>query len=175
MSAHLLFTYLVFCAVPPKKTQFLLSRVGKINPALKSINLMIMKSYFYTATSIQLFNASLKKGAFSGVRASCFFVLMLLGGTVWGQTNPAAQALPYTQNFSGLLASSTTYPTGWQGWQLGTGASGVFRTNAPTGDLALNGNSTASTTAGGVHNYNGKIGILQSGSNDPSLAFAINR
>ncbi|MCB0535365.1 MAG: hypothetical protein KDD14_24370, partial [Saprospiraceae bacterium] len=133
-----------------------------------------MKSYFYTATSIQLFNASLKKGAFSGVRASCFFVLMLLGGTVWGQTNPAAQALPYTQNFSGLLASSTTYPTGWQGWQLGTGASGVFRTNAPTGDLALNGNSTASTTAGGVHNYNGKIGILQSGSNDPSLAFAIN-
>lgn len=90
------------------------------------------------------------------------------------QTAPVAQALPYTQDFSSLLSTSTTYPAGWQGWTLAAASSGSFRTTAPTGNSNLTASSTAATTAGGVHNYNGKIGILASGSIDPSLCLAIN-
>lgn len=92
----------------------------------------------------------------------------------FGQTAPTAQSLPYSQDFSSLAHSSSTYPAGWQGWNVGTAMSSSFRTNAPTGDRALTGSSSASTTSGGVHNYNGKIGMLGSGSVDPSIALAIN-
>ena len=93
-------------------------------------------------------------------------------------TDPTPQPIPYSQDFSALPpggAGSTTYPTGWQGWQLSTsGSSTSFRTSTATGDLPLNAGSSASTATGGVHNYNGKIGILATGSSDPSLALSIN-
>jgi hypothetical protein len=102
-------------------------------------------------------------------------LLMILSNWSFGQTDPAAQSLPYTQDFSGLAAASTTYPAGWQGWQLsGSGASASFRTNAPTADINLTASSTASINTAGVHNYNGKIGILQTGASDPSICLAIN-
>jgi hypothetical protein len=98
--------------------------------------------------------------------------------TAFTDTDPTPQTIPYSQDFSALPHSgtgSTTYPAGWQGWQLSTsGSSTSFRTSAATGDLPLNPGSSASTTTGGVHNYNGKIGILATGSSDPSLALAIN-
>lgn len=106
------------------------------------------------------------------------FLLLIAALTIsfngLSQTAPTAQSLPYSQDFSSLAHSSTTYPAGWQGWNVGTTISSVFRTNAPTGDRALTASSSASTTSGGVHNYNGKIGMLGSGSVDPSIALAIN-
>src|ERR1035437_8059572 len=93
---------------------------------------------------------------------------------LFAQTVPSAQSLIYSQDFSSLSSSSSTYTTGFQGWAVGTSSSSNFRTVAPTGDQALNASSSASTTSGGVHNYNGKIGILASGSVDPSLAFVVN-
>src|ERR1035437_1509135 len=93
---------------------------------------------------------------------------------LFAQTVPSAQSLIYSQDFSSLSSSSTTYTTGFQGWAVGSSSSSSFRTTAPTGDQALNGSSSASTTTGGVHNYNGKIGILASGSVDPSIAFVVN-
>ena len=113
------------------------------------------------------------------------FILAAKGGssgwtaqTAFTDSDPAPQPIPYSQNFSALPpggAGSTTYPPGWQGWQLSTsGSSTSFRTSAATADLPLNASSSASTTTGGVHNYNGKIGILATGSSDPSLALAIN-
>jgi len=91
------------------------------------------------------------------------------------QTVPAAQSIPYSQDFSTLVASSSVYPAGWQGWQLNaTGPTTFFRTTAPTANLNLTAGSTAATTAGGVHNYNGKIGILSSGTNDPALGLVVN-
>jgi hypothetical protein len=91
------------------------------------------------------------------------------------QSTPAVQNLPYAQDFSSLPSTSTTYPAGWQGWQLSTGgSSNSFRTTAPSSDLALTASSSASTVTGGVHNFNGKIGILASSSSDPSLCLAIN-
>ena len=101
--------------------------------------------------------------------------LSLVCFKIAGQTNPTAQTLPFSQNFSGLLASSSTYPAGFQGWQLSTtGASSSFRTNAASADLNLTASSTAATTVAGVHNLNGKIGILQTGGSDPSICLAIN-
>jgi hypothetical protein len=68
---------------------------------------------------------------------------------------------------------SAVYLAGWQGWTIGSSSGGTFRTTAPTADASLSAGSSASTTAGGVHNYNQKIGFLASSSTDPSLVLAI--
>ena len=103
------------------------------------------------------------------------FLLFSLGIKSFGQTNPVAQPLPYSQNFSTLMSNSTSYPSGWQGWNLSVaGSSSAFRTTAPISDLALNASSTALTSAEGVHNYNGKIGLLAGTTSDPALCLSIN-
>lgn len=106
---------------------------------------------------------------------SYLFILLLLQIQVSAQTVPAAQSLPYTQDFAALASTSTVYPAGWQGWQLSaTGPLTSFRTTGATGDLALQASSTALTTTGGVHNYNGKLGTLASGTADPALGLVVN-
>lgn len=101
-----------------------------------------------------------------------FFSVFSLSGLA--QTNPTPQSLPYFQDFSSLAHSSNTYPTGWQGWQLATSPLSSFRTTAPTADRDLIASSSAGTTQGNIHNYNGKIGFLNTGSLDLSVCFAIN-
>jgi len=90
------------------------------------------------------------------------------------QTNPAAQAVPYNQDFSGLAHTSTTYPAGWQGWTISTLPGATFNTAGPTADRALVASSTAAINSGNVHNYNGKIGYLNNASLDLTLVLAIN-
>lgn len=107
-------------------------------------------------------------------RLLSLFIACLLGYNASGQTTPTAQSLPYSQDFSSLAHSSTTYPDGWQGWQFSSGIGSSFVTSAPTDNRAMLASSSASTTSGGVHNYNGKIGILGSGTVNPTLALAIN-
>ena len=89
------------------------------------------------------------------------------------QTNPTPQSLPYSQDFSGLLHTSTTYPAGLQGWKISGASTTSIITTGPTADHTLTANASASTTAGGVNNYNGKIGFLASGSTNPGLALSI--
>lgn len=91
----------------------------------------------------------------------------------FAQTQPVPQPLPYQQNFDALSSASTTYPDGWQGWTLSGSPSGGFNTATPSADKAL-ATGTASSTANGVYNYNGKLGFLNSGSVDNSVALAIN-
>ena len=100
--------------------------------------------------------------------ASLFFVIISVA-----QTNPAAQSLPYSQNFSSLTAAVTTYPAGWQGWTVSTVPGSVFNTAAPTADRPL-ATGTASSTAGNVYNYVEKIGFLNTGSLDLSIVLALN-
>lgn len=91
------------------------------------------------------------------------------------QTNPAPQPLPYQQDFSALPPAGTTYPDGWQGWVMASSTSTQFRTTPPTGDKPLTASGSASSTAGAVYNYNGKLGVLNSGSSgDQGLVLAIN-
>jgi hypothetical protein len=109
--------------------------------------------------------------------ATVFFLLIctvVLCASAWGQTNPTAQSLPYSQDFSALAHTSTTYPSGWQGWTISTSPSSSFNTSAPTADRSLVASSTAATTSGNVHNYNGQIGFLNTGSLDLSVVVAIN-
>ncbi|MCW5920777.1 MAG: hypothetical protein KIS77_00390 [Saprospiraceae bacterium] len=134
-----------------------------------------MKNYLYSSISLQANTLTNKSSQAISWKALLFgFAALLIGKVAWAQTNPTAQSLPYTQNFTALAHSSSTYPAGWQGWEIGVSASGVFRTNAPIADANLLASSTAATATGGVHNYNGKIGILSSGSIDPSIVLAIN-
>lgn len=86
--------------------------------------------------------------------------------------NPAPQSLPYTQNFDALPGSSTAYPAGFQGWLVSATANTGTYSTALSGDKALVANSTAATNSGNIHNYNGKIGFLNTTSADFALGFA---
>ncbi|MFN0190288.1 MAG: hypothetical protein ACKVQV_16440 [Bacteroidia bacterium] len=101
-------------------------------------------------------------------------VALFIASNLQAQTIPSAQTIPYTQDFTSLVASSTTYPAGWQGWQLATSSSSSFRTTAATANSSLLASSTAATTTGGVHNYSGKLGILSSSSIDVALGLVVN-
>lgn len=100
--------------------------------------------------------------------------VMFLATGVFAQTNPTPQTIPYFEDFSGLTHASTTYPMGLQGWKVSSAATTVVITGGPTADHTLTANSSASSNAGGVHNYNGKIGTLASGSTNPGLVLALN-
>ena len=100
----------------------------------------------------------------------CFSGSLLAQGT-----SPVPQNIPYVQDFSTLPSSSTTYPPGFQGWTASVAPGSSYNTNANLGaDRALTANSAASTTSGNFHNYNGKIGFLNSGSLDLTIGLAIN-
>ena len=97
-----------------------------------------------------------------------------LSTTVFAQgTAPIAQELPFAQNFTALDAASTTYPAGFQGWTASTAPGSSFNTTATlVADRALVASSTAATSSGNFHNYNGKIGFLNTGSLDLTIGFA---
>ncbi len=101
-----------------------------------------------------------------------FFLLSTL--QISAQTNPSPQSLPYSQDFSSLLYASTTYPAGLQGWKISAAATTTIVTSGPTADHTLTASASASTTAGGVDNYNGKIGFLASTSTNPGIVLSIN-
>lgn len=103
-----------------------------------------------------------------------FFILIAYAFSMTAQSNPVEQNLTYSENFSALAATSTAYPAGIQGWKIGTSATGTVRLTAATADQSMFASGDASFSTGGIYNYNGKIGILSSGSIDPSLCFAIN-
>lgn len=101
----------------------------------------------------------------------CFFGCF--SGALFAQTMPTPKTLPYAQNFDGLAATATAFPDGFQGWTASTSPGSAFNTSAtPAADRALTASSTAATTSGNFHNYNGKIGFLNSGSLDLTIAFA---
>jgi trimeric autotransporter adhesin len=89
------------------------------------------------------------------------------------QTNPVAQSLPYTQDFSTLTSNATTYPAGFQGWTASIIPGSSYNTNATlAADKTLTPSVTASSTSGNVNNYDGKIGFQNTGSLDLTIGFA---
>ena len=94
--------------------------------------------------------------------------------TVFAQGSaPVAQDLPYTQDFSNLAATGTTYPAGFQGWTASITPGTAFNTSGTlVADRLLAAPSSASSTSGNVHNYNGKIGFLNTNSLDLTIGFA---
>jgi hypothetical protein len=93
---------------------------------------------------------------------------------IFAQTMPTPMpSLPYTEYFNSLITNPTDYPFGFQGWTASTSPGSAFNTNGTlVGDRSLIANSSASTNSGNIHNYNGKIGFLNTGSLDLTIGFA---
>lgn len=106
---------------------------------------------------------------------ACFTFLCCFSASVLAQgTSPAPQDLPFSQNFSALDVASTTYPAGFQGWTASIAPGNSYVTTGTLGaDRTLVANSTAATSSGNIHNYNGKIGFLNTGSLDLTIGLAI--
>lgn len=93
---------------------------------------------------------------------------VLLGGRAWGQTNPTAQSLPYSQSFG--TTTFTSMPTGMASWNGLDGDDVSTQTLAensvPVSNAALSA-ATATTTTGGTFGYstssNGRPYIQHSG------------
>lgn len=99
---------------------------------------------------------------------------LLFAISAFGQTNPAPQTVPYSQDFSSFNGSSTAYPAGWQGGIVSANTpSSTGRTGAPTADKTISG-GTASSTTNGIYDYNGKIGFLSNSSADNVIMLAVN-
>ncbi|HHV37178.1 MAG TPA: T9SS type A sorting domain-containing protein [Candidatus Cloacimonetes bacterium] len=88
-------------------------------------------------------------------------------------TNPEALTLPASYVFP-TDHESTTYPTGMVGWQIGTSCGSVYKICPPTNDKPLFKKGTGTSESFQVYNYKGKIGFLNTDSNDLSIAFAVN-
>ncbi len=92
----------------------------------------------------------------------------------WGQTNPQAQSLPYAQNFSTFTGSTTTYPIGWQGWDISGSLGTTYATSAPSANRNLTSATNTNGSSAGVFDIVGKLGILSTGSAIKSVVLAIN-
>ncbi len=108
------------------------------------------------------------------VRTLCVLSGMAWLGSVAHATEPVAQAIPYLWDFSTWESNSTNYPPGVIGWKIGSEASTSFILAPALSNALLIASSSASASSGGVHNYAGKFGLLDSGSGAYSLACAIN-
>ena len=114
------------------------------------------------------------KNIYSVSRLMAFLSFFYCSVSVFAQTSPAPRALPYTQNFDGLAASTASYPIGIQGWTASLSPAATFNTSGTPGpDRALIASSTALTSSGNFHNYDGKIGFLNTGSLDLTIVLAI--
>ncbi|MEI7946302.1 MAG: hypothetical protein WCJ02_06375 [bacterium] len=108
------------------------------------------------------------------LRTMCVLFGLAWLGSIVQATEPVAQEIPCTWDFSAWETSSTNYPPGVIGWKIGADASTQFILTPLVSDAHLIAPSSASDTSGGVHNYAGKLGMLDSGSGAYALACAIN-
>ncbi len=103
-------------------------------------------------------------------------VICLFSGysiSVFSQSNPTAQSLPFAQDFSSFTGFTSVYPDGIQGWNISGSTSTAFPTAAPSGNQNLS-MGTNSSTSSGVFDMIGKIGVLSTGTSLRSIALAIN-
>lgn len=107
------------------------------------------------------------------LRTMCVLLGLAWFGSMVQATEPVAQAIPCTWDFSTWAASSTNYPAGVVGWKIKKEASGEFCVAPALNDQSLIAPSNASKSTGGLHNYAGNLGILDTGSSAYALACAV--
>lgn len=93
---------------------------------------------------------------------------------IYSQTSPEAQQLPYSEDFSSLSYSSSSFPGGWQGWKINSAPTSLYSLNEANANTILRSNANANTATEGVLNYKEKIGFLTGTTSDYTLALAIN-
>lgn len=98
-----------------------------------------------------------------------FVFIMLLASSLLAQpVNPTPQPLPYSQDFSTLPHSSSTWPDGMAGWRIDSTPSTEYSIDPPTYNRNLTASGNASSYGSTTYNYNGKIGLL-----DPISGYCI--
>ncbi len=107
------------------------------------------------------------------LRTMCVLSGLAWLGSIAQTTEPVAQAIPCTWIFSTWEASSADYPAGIIGWKIGASASTQSILTPPMSDAPMIAPSSASEISGGVHNYAGTFGLLDSGSGAYALACAV--
>jgi len=88
-------------------------------------------------------------------------------------TEPLPQELPWFCDFSTWDATSTNTPPGVIGWKIGSASSSTFILKTATTNATIIAPSSASVNSGGLHNYEGKIGFLDTTSGAYALACAL--
>jgi hypothetical protein len=108
-------------------------------------------------------------------RTLCVLLGLILCTHALHGTEPVPQALPWSCDFSTWDETSTNYPPGVVGWQIGEASRSTFILTPATSDadLITPSPSTAKTTAGGLHNYDNKLGFLDTGSGAYAIACAV--
>jgi len=92
-----------------------------------------------------------------------FIFFMLLVSCLLAQlVNPAPQPLPYSQDFSSLLHSSSTWPDGMTGWRTTQTPSTEYCIDPPAYNKALTAYGYSDNPQATIYNYDGKIGLLDS-------------
>lgn len=104
---------------------------------------------------------------------SLIFTIFLSPSLLHSQSNPTAQQVPYSTDFSGLSHSSSTYPSGWQGWKISSLSGTNFDLSAPSSNTTLTSRGYASSTSKGIYNYSGKLGYLNSSDGDYALVLSL--
>ena len=102
-------------------------------------------------------------------------LLAVYSNGVKAQATVTMQALPYSQDFSGLAASSTTFPAGWTVWKMASAIPTSFSTAVATSTAkTLSASATNATAAANALNYGGSLGWLSSTGTDCALALGLN-
>jgi len=106
-------------------------------------------------------------------RIPCVLLGVMLCTQAVHGTDPVPQNLPCDLDLSSWDGSSSNYPPGIIGWKIGSAARSTFILTPATADSVILAPSNASKTSGGLHNYDGKIGFLDTSSGAYSLACAL--
>jgi hypothetical protein len=106
-------------------------------------------------------------------RTRCVLLGSILCVRLAHGTEPVPQALPWSFDFSTWDATATNYPPGIIGWKIGGGSRTTFILSPATNDVSLRASSNASIDDGGLHNYAGKVGFLDTGSGAYAIACAV--
>lgn len=96
------------------------------------------------------------------------FIMLLTSCLLAQPVNPTPQPLPYSQDFSTLPHSSSTWPDGMAGWRIDSTPSTEYSIDPPTYNRNLTASGNASSYGSTTYNYNGKIGLL-----DPISGYCI--
>ena len=105
---------------------------------------------------------------------NCVGTLLLTAtpaATLFAQTNPVPQQVPYTQNFDSLNGTANSLPIGWGGWKLDGNLTTSFTGDAiadATFTIGTNNSSTA-----GLYDMIGKLGFFSANANRTTPVLAI--
>ena len=106
-------------------------------------------------------------------RTQCVLLGAILCTRVIQGTEPVPQELPCSLDFSTWDESSTHYPSGVMGWKIGLASRATFILTPATADTDVFAPSSANTSTGGLHNYDGKAGFLDTSTGAYAIACAV--